>query len=159
MESLNETTRRVVHERTDSHPNRESQHIPDYYADYDPMVGIRIAISLGVLITLFTIFILYKTQCNARKTRRLFQASTRTRAHGFDSIEFRTRTFSNDTWPMTDLRLQDCPTAELKETSKWWEASDHLSCHSTIDCSTMNDRAIDSPLNCCPFAYNAITSD
>ena len=105
MESLNETTRRVVHERTDSHPNRESEYVRDYYADYDPMVGIRIAISLGLLITLFTIFILYKTQCNARKTRRLFQASTRTRGHGLDSIEFRTRTFSNDTWTQgtTDL--------------------------------------------------------
>lgn len=43
----------------------------NYYRDYDPMVGYRIALSLGLLILLFTIFILYKTHCRAKKNRKL----------------------------------------------------------------------------------------
>ncbi|KAJ6216082.1 hypothetical protein RDWZM_010582 [Blomia tropicalis] len=44
-----------------------------YYQDYDPMVGYRIAISLGVLILLFIIFVLYKTHCHQQRNRRLTQ--------------------------------------------------------------------------------------
>lgn len=98
MESLNETMGTVINEWMGSDPNQPTKDIYiDYYSDYDPMVGIRIGISLGALVTLFTIFILYKTKCNARKTRRLFQASLRTRDLGLDNLEFRTRALSNDT--------------------------------------------------------------
>ena len=47
-----------------------------YYRDYDPMVGYRIALSLGIIILLFTIFILYKTHCRAKKNRRLIAQSS-----------------------------------------------------------------------------------
>jgi hypothetical protein len=95
MNSLNETTRLTVR-LTEYQQTKQitSNSIDDYYSDYDPMIGIRIAISLGALITLFAIFILYKTKCNARKTKRLFQASARNRNHGLDNLEFRTRTLS-----------------------------------------------------------------
>ena len=98
MESLNETMRTTIEESIDSLSIRPTKDLyTDYYSDYDPMVGIRIAISLGVLITLFTFFIFYKTKCNARRTKRMFQASLKTRDYGLDNLEFRTRTFSNDT--------------------------------------------------------------
>jgi hypothetical protein len=95
MNSFNETTRLTVR-RTQHQQTKQisSNSVEDYYSDYDLMIGIRIAISLGALITLFAIFILYKTKCNARKTKRLFQASLRNRNHGLDNLEFRTRTMS-----------------------------------------------------------------
>jgi len=43
----------------------------EYYSDYDPVIGYRIAISLGILILLFTVFVLYKTHCHQQKNRRL----------------------------------------------------------------------------------------
>ncbi|XP_053212307.1 uncharacterized protein LOC128395845 [Panonychus citri] len=43
----------------------------DYYSDYDPMMGIRIAISLLGIIVLFAIFVVYKSHCNAKKAKRL----------------------------------------------------------------------------------------
>ncbi|KAH9410278.1 hypothetical protein TYRP_010036 [Tyrophagus putrescentiae] len=42
-----------------------------YYADYDPVIGYRIAVTLGILILLFIIFVLYKTHCHQQKNRRL----------------------------------------------------------------------------------------
>ena len=45
----------------------------EYYKDYDPLVGYRIAISLGILILLFTVFVLYKTHCHQQRNRRLVQ--------------------------------------------------------------------------------------
>lgn len=41
-----------------------------YYADYDPVIGYRIAVTLGILILLFIIFVLYKTHCQQQKNRR-----------------------------------------------------------------------------------------
>ena len=43
----------------------------DYYSDYDPSVGARIALTLGVLILLFTLFVIYKSHCHVRKAKRL----------------------------------------------------------------------------------------
>lgn len=45
----------------------------DYYADYDPLVGYRIAVTLGLLILLFIIFVLYKTHCHAKRNEKLIQ--------------------------------------------------------------------------------------
>lgn len=44
-----------------------------YYADYDPLVGYRIAVTLGLLILLFIIFVLYKTHCHAKRNQKLIQ--------------------------------------------------------------------------------------
>lgn len=46
-----------------------SQNRLHYYADYDVMMGIRIAISLSSIISLFALFITYKSYCNARRQR------------------------------------------------------------------------------------------
>ena len=43
----------------------------EYYSDYDPMVGYRIAITLGLLILFFTLFVMYKTHCHRQKNKRL----------------------------------------------------------------------------------------
>ena len=96
MEISNETIRESTDEVPEDPVIMNGNKQFDYYADYDPMVGIRIAISLGVLITLFTIFILYKTQCNARRTKRILSASLKARDHGLDNFEYRTRTLSNE---------------------------------------------------------------
>lgn len=66
-----------------------SNSVSEYYSDYDPMIGIRIAIALGILITLFAIFLLYKTQCSAKRNQRLIQASLRSRDRGFSNIEMK----------------------------------------------------------------------
>ncbi|EEC11071.1 hypothetical protein IscW_ISCW007358 [Ixodes scapularis] len=39
-----------------------------YYAGYDPMTGLRIAATLGAIITLFTLFLIYKSKCRPSKT-------------------------------------------------------------------------------------------
>ncbi|KAK8763299.1 uncharacterized protein LOC144128854 isoform X2 [Amblyomma americanum] len=38
-----------------------------YYAAYDPMTGLRIAATLGAIITLFTLFLIYKSKCRPAK--------------------------------------------------------------------------------------------
>ncbi|CAN7938816.1 unnamed protein product [Ixodes hexagonus] len=38
-----------------------------YYAGYDPMTGLRIAATLGAIITLFTLFLIYKSKCRPSK--------------------------------------------------------------------------------------------
>lgn len=38
-----------------------------YYAAYDPMTGLRIAATLGAIITLFTLFLIYKSKCRPSK--------------------------------------------------------------------------------------------
>lgn len=43
----------------------------EYYSDYDPMMGIRIATSLLIFITVFALFLIYKSHCNARKAKRI----------------------------------------------------------------------------------------
>jgi hypothetical protein len=40
-----------------------------YYSDYDVMMGVRVAVSLSTIISLFALFITYKSYCNARKQR------------------------------------------------------------------------------------------
>lgn len=50
-------------------PANISQNRLQYYSDYDVMMGIRIAISLSSIISLFALFITYKSYCNARKQR------------------------------------------------------------------------------------------
>ncbi|XP_015789606.1 serum response factor homolog B [Tetranychus urticae] len=59
--------------------NLVGSRITDYYSDYDPMMGIRIAISLLGIIVLFAIFVVYKSHCNAKKAKRLlpYRGSTR----------------------------------------------------------------------------------
>lgn len=47
-----------------------------YYADYDPVIGYRIAVTLGILILLFIIFVLYKTHCHQKKNRQLVKSAT-----------------------------------------------------------------------------------
>ena len=47
----------------------------EYYSDYSPAVGYRIAVSLGILVLLFAIFVLYKTHCHQKKIRRLVQGA------------------------------------------------------------------------------------
>ena len=42
----------------------------NYYADYDVMMGVRIAYWLFSLFALFTLFIAYKSYCNSRKQAR-----------------------------------------------------------------------------------------
>ncbi|KAF7493818.1 hypothetical protein SSS_01876 [Sarcoptes scabiei] len=46
----------------------------EYYKDYDPMVGIRIGFSLGLLILMFILFVLYKTHCQTKKNRRYLES-------------------------------------------------------------------------------------
>lgn len=41
-----------------------------YYAAYDPMTGLRIAATLGAIITLFTLFLIYKSKCRPAKSNQ-----------------------------------------------------------------------------------------
>lgn len=41
-----------------------------YYAAYDPMTGLRIAATLGAIITLFTLFLIYKSKCRPAKNNQ-----------------------------------------------------------------------------------------
>lgn len=52
-------------------------YVHNYYSDYDPVVGVRIAISLSVIILLFALFIIYKSYCNAKRTKRFLEMSIR----------------------------------------------------------------------------------
>lgn len=54
----------------------------EYYSDYDPYLGVRIALSLLAIIILFAIFLTYKSHCNAKRAKRIlaYQNSSRRRA-------------------------------------------------------------------------------
>ncbi|KAH9511838.1 hypothetical protein DERF_010265 [Dermatophagoides farinae] len=64
----------------------------EYYKDYDPMVGYRIALSLGLLILIFIIFVLYKTHCQSKKNRRLLMNAQQ----NIQMSNLRTSTTTND---------------------------------------------------------------
>src|SRR5581483_4620820 len=87
-ESLNETTISNEMSSSDVDKLREiySEEVLQYYSDYDPMVGIRITITLAVLITLFGFFLFYKTKSNIR-AKRLLEERLRTQRHYLASNE------------------------------------------------------------------------
>ncbi|KAH9425591.1 hypothetical protein DERP_004805 [Dermatophagoides pteronyssinus] len=64
----------------------------EYYKDYDPMVGYRIALSLGIIILIFIIFVLYKTHCQNKKNRRLLMNAQQ----NIQMSNLRTSTTTND---------------------------------------------------------------
>ncbi|XP_074601485.1 uncharacterized protein LOC141855371 [Brevipalpus obovatus] len=43
----------------------------EYYADYDPMLGVRIGVSLLAIILFFAFFLTYKGHCNAKRAKRI----------------------------------------------------------------------------------------
>lgn len=51
----------------DLSPESRAKVIDEYYQSYDVMTGLRIAATLGGLITLFTLFLLYKSKCKSYK--------------------------------------------------------------------------------------------
>lgn len=56
-------------ESTTRHLTREERArlANEYYQTYDAMTGVRIAATLGSIITLFTVFLLYKSKCRIDK--------------------------------------------------------------------------------------------
>lgn len=50
-----------------------------YYDDYDPMLGIRIAITLSILISMFTFYLIYKSYCNMKRAKLLLRMDTLSR--------------------------------------------------------------------------------
>ncbi|XP_076359985.1 uncharacterized protein LOC143252162 [Tachypleus tridentatus] len=48
-------------------PEYKSQKVEEFYKTYDYMTGVRIAATLGGLIVLFTLFLLYKSKCKTYK--------------------------------------------------------------------------------------------
>ncbi|XP_023220593.1 uncharacterized protein LOC111622461 [Centruroides sculpturatus] len=56
-------------ETTTRHLTREERMrlANEYYQTYDAMTGVRIAATLGSIITLFTVFLLYKSKCRMDK--------------------------------------------------------------------------------------------
>lgn len=51
----------------DLSPEERAKVIGEYYQNYDVMTGLRIAATLGGLITLFTLFLFYKSKCKSYK--------------------------------------------------------------------------------------------
>ncbi|XP_076321664.1 uncharacterized protein LOC143231046 [Tachypleus tridentatus] len=51
-------------------PEHKNQKMKEFYETYDFMTGVRIAATLGGLITLFTLFLFYKSKCKTDKIGR-----------------------------------------------------------------------------------------
>lgn len=58
---------RVIKMR-DLSPETKNRLTSEYYDGYDPWTGVRIAATLGILISLFTLFLIYKSRYNKSKT-------------------------------------------------------------------------------------------
>ncbi|XP_071037484.1 uncharacterized protein [Parasteatoda tepidariorum] len=55
----------------DLSPDTRNQLTQEYFEAYDPWTGIRIAATLGILISLFTLFLIYKSKFNRSKATLL----------------------------------------------------------------------------------------
>ena len=55
----------------DLSPDTKERLTREYYDAYDPWTGIRIAATLGILISLFTLFLIYKSKINKSKSTLL----------------------------------------------------------------------------------------